>query len=66
MSSLQVVDGISIIILISWDSDKVENMFCGGVLVGVGFVVWNAIEEFSYVADFFEEVSCKFICQIFI
>ena len=36
MSSLQVVDDISIIILYSWDSDKVENLFSGGVLVGVG------------------------------
>ena len=27
---------ISIIILYSWDSDKVEKSFRGGVLVGVG------------------------------
>ena len=66
MSSSQVVDGISIIILYSWDSGKVENLFSCGILVGGWFVVWNAIEESSYVADFFEEVSCKFICQIFI
>ena len=36
LSSSQVVDGISIIILYSWDSNKVENVFSGGILVGVG------------------------------